>query len=155
MPTGRVSVTTNGPTLLSGPLFVTLMFQSNSVPGTTSSSWTFHSSGYLVLWVFSSMRSAEAILVCAVTSLEVCRSQSDVGVPGYHDVVAVLMWGMVVPTPGLPGGGVATAGCGIAWNLMMIFLFTGRSAPVSQASFTASGSEESTVGSSVEISDPS
>ena len=45
MPTGRVSVTTNGPTLLSGPLFVTLMFQSNSLPGTTSSGSTFHSSG--------------------------------------------------------------------------------------------------------------
>ena len=93
--------------------------------------------------------------VSAVTLGEVTGSQPSVGLPGFQVVVAVLTCGIVVPTPGLPGGGVATAGCGIPWNVMTIFLFAGRSAPVSQVSCTASGSAESTAGSVVEISVPS
>ena len=50
---------------------------------------------------------------------------------------------------------VTTSVPGVAWKVMAIFLFTGRSVLVSQASFTASGLVESTVGSSFETWVPS
>ncbi|MEI2641527.1 MAG: hypothetical protein V9G10_04140 [Candidatus Nanopelagicales bacterium] len=41
-PTGSVSSMVNGPMLGSGPLFVTSIRHTKSVPGTTSSAPTFH-----------------------------------------------------------------------------------------------------------------
>ena len=146
LPTGNVSTTTYGPTALSGPLLVTLTFHLNCVPGMTLSS-SCSGGVYSVTWVFVSARSADAITVCAVTFGEVTGSQPSVGLPGFQVVLAVLMCGIVVPTPGF----VTTSLPGMAWNVTVIFLFTGRSVPVFQASFTASGLVVSSVGSVVEI----